>query len=59
MLLDDLRAFARDPKGYPDSAAGHLCTAAADEIERLRKALTAAAVFKPMPGASARAPDRC
>lgn len=36
MLLDDLRAFARDPKGYPDSAAAHLCSNAADMIERLR-----------------------
>lgn len=37
MLLDDLKAFARDPASYPASAPIHLCSDAAAEIERLRQ----------------------
>jgi hypothetical protein len=39
VLIDDLRAFARDPKGYPDSAAAHLCSSAADVLSKLYSTL--------------------
>lgn len=35
MIVDDLRAFARDPSGYPPSAAVHLCHDAADLIQKM------------------------
>jgi len=34
VIVDDLRAFSRDPKGRPNAAA-ELCRDAADTIERL------------------------
>lgn len=42
MLIDDLRAFARDPKGYPDGALSVICNDAADSVERLIKELAIA-----------------
>jgi hypothetical protein len=55
-IAKEMRDLANEPIVTADESRA-LLRKGADEIDRLRKALMAVAVFKPMPGAIAKAPN--